>query len=100
MAQSQIKLPTEEVAELCRQYRVRQLALFGSVLGEEFGPESDVDVLVDFEPDAHIGFMALSRLQRELSVMLKRPVDLVPKDGLKARIREAVLSSAEVVYAA
>jgi hypothetical protein len=100
MAECQIKLPTAELAELCRRYRIRQLALFGSVLGGDFGPESDVDVLVDFDPDAHIGFMALSQIQRELSVLLERPVDLVPKDGLKAKIREAVLSSAEVVYAA
>ena len=100
MAESQIKLPTAELAELCRRHRIRQLAVFGSVLGGDFGPESDVDVLVDFAPDAHIGFMALSQIQRELSVLLERPVDLVPKDGLKAKIREAVLSSAEVVYAA
>ena len=100
MAQPQIKVPTEELAELCGQYRIRQLALFGSVLRDDFGPDSDVDVLVEFEPEAHIGFIALSRIQRELSTLLQRPVDLVPKDGLKAKIRQSVLSSAEVLYAA
>jgi antitoxin (DNA-binding transcriptional repressor) of toxin-antitoxin stability system len=56
--------------------------------------------LVEFEPDAQVGFVALSRMQRELAELLQRPVDLVPKEGLKPKIREAVLASAEVVYAA
>jgi predicted nucleotidyltransferase len=100
MAQPQIEIPAEALAELCRRYHIRQLALFGSVLRDDFSLDSDVDVLVEFEPEAHIGFMALSRIQRELSALLQRPVDLVPKDGLKAKIRRSVLSSAEVVYAA
>jgi predicted nucleotidyltransferase len=100
MAQTQIEIPTDGLAEFCRQHHIRQLALFGSVLRGDFGPDSDVDVLVEFEPEAHIGFMALSRIQRELSTLLQRPVDLVPKDGLKPMIRQAVLSSAEVLYAA
>ena len=95
-----IAIPEEKIADLCRRYRVRKIQLFGSVLREDFGPESDVDVLVEFEPDAQIGFIALSRMQREMSEIFQRPVDLVPRDGLKPRIREAVLSSAEVIYAA
>jgi predicted nucleotidyltransferase len=100
VAEPQIEIPTQELAEICRKYHIRQLALFGSVLRHDFGPHSDVDVLVEFERDAQIGFIALSRIQRELSALLQRPVDLVPRDGLKARIRDAVLSSAEVLYAA
>jgi len=69
-------------------------------LRDDFSPGSDIDVLVEFEPGAQVGFLALGRMQRELSELLQRPVDLVPRNGLKPRIREAVLSSAEVVYAA
>ena len=69
-------------------------------MGEDFGLTSDVDFLVEFEPDAQIGFLALGRMQRELEALVGRPVDLVPRGGLKPRIRDAVLSTTEVVYAA
>jgi hypothetical protein len=95
-----LSLPMEKIADFCRRYKVRKIQLFGSAVRGDFGPESDVDVLVEFEPDARIGFITLSRMQRELSEVLERPVDLVPQDGLKPRIRESVLSSAEVIYAA
>jgi predicted nucleotidyltransferase len=93
-------VPKEKIADLCRRYRVQRIHLFGSALRDDFGPDSDVDVLVEFAPEAQIGFVALSRMQRELSDLFQRPVDLVPRDGLKPAIREAVLSSAEVIYAA
>jgi uncharacterized protein len=89
-----------KLSGLCRRYHVRRLALFGSVLRDDFRPDSDVDVLVAFEPAARIGFVTLSRMQRELSELFQRPVDLVPMDGLKPIIRESVLSSAQDVYAA
>ena len=95
-----IAIPEERIVEFCRRNHVRSLALFGSVLREDFHPDSDVDLLVEFEPEAHVGFLALSRMQRELSFLLGRPVDLVPRDGLKPVLREKVLSSAEVLYAA
>jgi len=100
MVQPPINIPTQKLADLCRQYQIRRLALFGSVLRDDFQPDSDVDVLVEFAPEAHIGFMALGRIQRELSALLQRPVDLVPQEGLKPVIRAAVLDSAEVLYAA
>ena len=100
MTEPQIMIPKDEVAAFCRRNQIRSLALFGSVLGDAFGPDSDVDVLVEFEPQAQIGFIALGRMRRELAELLERPVDLVPRDGLKPILREAVLSSAEVVYAA
>lgn len=95
-----VEVPKQELADFCRRHHIRRLAVFGSVLREDFGPESDVDVLVEFEPTAQIGFIALSRMQRELSELLERPVDLVPKAGLKPKIRDAVLASAEELYAA
>jgi predicted nucleotidyltransferase len=100
MARPKIDIPTDEIAAFCRRHHIRSLSLFGSVLREDLRPDSDADVLVEFEPDAQVGFIALSRMQRELAELLQRPVDLVPKEGLKPKIREAVLSSAEVVYAA
>ena len=97
---TKVDIPVNEVADFCRRHQIRGLALFGSVLREDFSPGSDIDVLVEFEPDAQVGFITLSQMRRELSEILRRPVDLVPKVGLKPRIRETVLSSAETIYAA
>ena len=85
--------------DFCHRYRVERLALFGSVLREDFRPDSDIDILVKFEPEAKIGLLTLGRMQRELSAMVKRKVDLVPQDGLKPAIKENVLASAHEVYA-
>ena len=95
-----LKGRTDALRPICERYQVRELALFGSALGHDFGPQSDLDFLVEFQPDAQIGFLALASLQRELSGLLGRPVDLVPKGGLKPVIRDEVLSEAEVLYAA
>ena len=100
MARLRIDIPARELENLCQKHHIRRLAVFGSALRDDFRPDSDVDVLVEFEPEAHVGFIALSRLQRELAALLHRPVDVVPRDGLKPLIRESVLSSAEVLYAA
>jgi len=93
------KLPLQEIGVLCDRYQVRELAVFGSFQRGEQTPESDIDLLVDFLPDATPGFLTLSRMQRELSELLHRPVDLVPKGGLKPAIRNQVLAEAKVVYA-
>lgn len=100
MSTQGLKLPMDEIRVFCRRYHVRELALFGSAVRDDLDATSDVDLLVEFEPEAQVGFLTFARMQRELSVLLHRPVDLVPKNGLKSRIREAVLSSAEIVYAA
>ena len=100
MSDLRLEIPKEALAAFCRRYQVRRLALFGSALRQDFRLDSDVDVLVEFEPEAHVGFLALSRMQRELAELIGRPVDLVPREGLKPVIREAVLSSAEELYAA
>ena len=97
---ARISVPKKELKEFCRRYQVDRLALFGSVLRQDFCKDSDVDVLVSFEPDAHVGFLTLSRMQRELSELFKRPVDLVLMDGLKPIIRDSVLSNIEEEYAA
>ena len=70
MAEPQIAIPQDEIVDFCRRNQVRTISLFGSVLREDFGPESDIDVLVEFEPEARVGFMALGRMQRELAELL------------------------------
>ncbi len=95
-----LSTPKRELAELCRRYQVRRLSLFGSVLREDLGPHSDVDILVEFEPEAQVGFLTLSRMARELSSLLGRSVDLVPRNGLKPAIRDAILREEQVIYAA
>ena len=95
-----VHITQERLADFCRRHQIRWLAFFGSVLRDDFGPESDVDVVVEFDRDAQIGLIAYARVQRELSELLQRPVDLVTRDGLKPLIRQSVLDSAMVLYAA
>ena len=97
---AQFSIPQKEIKEFCRRYQVQRLALFGSVLRKDFRPESDVDGLISFMPATRVGFLTLSRMQRELSELFQRRVDLVPLDGLKPVIRDSVLSNIEEVYAA
>jgi uncharacterized protein len=94
------QFPVEEVESICQRYQVRELALFGSMLRPDHGPESDVDLLVAFQPGTRVTFAILARMQRELEALLGRKVDLVPKDGLKPVIRDHVLATARVLYAA
>jgi hypothetical protein len=94
-----IRIPKKKLEIFCNQYQVQKLALFGSVLRDDFHKKSDIDVLVSFQPTARIGFITFSQMQRELSAMFKRQVDLVPMDGLKPVIRDSVLSNIKVVYA-
>ena len=100
LAQPRIPVPRQAVAEFCRRNRIRHLGLFGSVLRDDFRPDSDVDVLVEFEPEAHVSLFTLIDMEEELSALLGRHVDLVPRDGLKPVIRDSVLASEHVVYAA
>jgi uncharacterized protein len=87
------------LADFCRRHHVSKLSLFGSVLRQDFGPDSDVDVLVVFEPGHVPGFIALHGLEEELSGLLGgRRVDLLTERFLNRRIRERVLASAEVQY--
>jgi hypothetical protein len=78
-----IQIPQERLVNFCRQYQIRWLALFGSVLRDDFSPNSDIDVLVEFEPEARIGLVAYIETMQALSDLLQHPVDLVLRDGLK-----------------
>ena len=92
------------LADFCRRWKVSELALFGSALRDDFKPESDVDVLVAFAPDAHWSLLDLVKMQDELSSLWKRPVDLLTRRAVERSQnwirRKAILESAEVVYAA
>jgi predicted nucleotidyltransferase len=90
-----------EIADLCRRHHVRKLSYFGSVLRPDFGPNSDIDVLVEFELGTRPGFFGLARMQRELSILLGgREVDLRTPGELSRYFRDQVLASAQVQYAA
>ncbi len=98
---TRIPIDRGALAEFCEHHHVRKLSLFGSVLRQDFRPDSDVDVLVEFEPGHVPGFIALHEMEEELSRLLDgRPVDLVTERFLNHRIRDRVLADAEVQYAA
>jgi predicted nucleotidyltransferase len=99
MPVANLSLPTEEIAEFCRRNHIRRLALFGSVLRDDFGPESDVDVLVEFEPGHRLGF-AFFAVQEELSRLLGRKVDLNTRQDLSRYFRDEVARTAEPIYEA
>jgi predicted nucleotidyltransferase len=97
---ARIQIDRERVAEFCRRHQVRRLALFGSVLRDDFRPDSDVDVLVEFAPDAQAGLFELARMEDELAEMLGRRVDLRTPAELSRYFRDEVVAGAETQYAA
>jgi hypothetical protein len=99
MGRARILVPEEKVAQFCRRHHIRRLALFGSVLREDFGPGSDVDVLVEFEP-GHVPGLAFFGMEAELSEILGHRVDLNTPQFLSRYFREEVLAEAEVQYGA
>ena len=94
-----IDVPRDRIAEFCRCHHIRRLAFFGSVLRDDFTADSDVDVLVEFEP-GHTPGLAFFSMQRELSGILGRNVDLNTTDDLSPYFRREVLDEAEVLYVA
>jgi predicted nucleotidyltransferase len=96
---AKIELDRKKIAEFCRRHHVRRLSLFGSVLRDDFGPDSDVDVLVEFEPGYVPGLSFLS-MEEELSQILGRKADLNTSGFLSPYFRERVLSEAEEQYVA
>ena len=95
---ARIPIDRERIAEFCRRNHIRKLSLFGSVLRDDFGPDSDVDVLVEFEPGAVVGLIRLAGMEIELSEMLGRKVDLNTAGFLSRHFRGRVLAEAEVQY--
>ncbi len=96
---AQVRVDRERIAAFCRQHHIRRLSFFGSVLRPDFRPDSDVDVLVEFEPGHVPGLLGMARLERELSETLGRKVDLRTPEDLSRYFRQSVLDEAEVQYA-
>ena len=92
-----LTIPPAKIEAFCRRHRISQLALFGSVLRDDFGPDSDVDVLVEFEPE-HIPGLAFFAMQDELSRILNRPVDLNTRQFVSPHFRQQVENEAEIIY--
>lgn len=97
MSRARITIDKEQIAEFCRRHHIRKLSLFGSVLREDFGPESDVDVLVEFE-EGHTPGLAFFGMEIELAELLGRKVDFLTPEFISPYFRDDVLQSAEVQY--
>jgi len=96
----QIDIPQDQIAEFCRRNHIRRLSVFGSALRPDFDENSDVDILVEFEPDRSPGLFGIARMERELSALLGgRKVDLRTPEDLSRYFRQRVLQEAEVQYA-
>lgn len=93
-----IEVSKEEIAAFCRRHHIRKLAFFGSVLRDDFTPESDVDVLVEFESDARVGLIGFAGIENELSRLIGRKVDLNTAGFLSLYFRDEVLREAEIAY--
>jgi predicted nucleotidyltransferase len=100
---ARIELPKAAIEDFCRRWQITEFALFGSVLREDFSPDSDIDVLVRFAPDARHSLFDLARMQDELRVLFGREVDLVERAAIEASRnylrRKAILESAEEIHA-
>ncbi len=98
MTKPRVDIPQERLAAFCRRHHIRKLSLFGSVLRDDFGPESDIDVLVEFEP-GHVPGYRLITIQDELSDLFGgHPVDLVIERSLNRHLRPRILAKARVQY--
>ncbi len=104
MRQQNYQFPLDAIAAFCQKWRIVEFALFGSVLRDDFGPDSDIDALVRFTPDTHYSLFTYAGMENELSDLLGRPVDLIDRAGLEhgpnARLRQEILDTVEVLYAA
>jgi uncharacterized protein len=102
MATVQIDIPHEKLARFCRRWKIAELALFGSVLRDDFSTDSDVDVLVVFESGAHWSLLDVIQAEQELSELLGRPADLVEKPVIEQSEnwirRREILATARVIY--
>jgi len=95
-----IEISDDKIADFCRRWKVKQFALFGSVLREDFCSDSDVDVLVTFTPDANLSLFDLGAMQQELEAMFGRPVDLVEEAGLRNPFRRRnIIKTRKIIYA-
>jgi uncharacterized protein len=101
MALTNLEIPSPGLESICRKWRVRELSLFGSVLRDDFTPESDIDFLVSFDSDATWSLWDLTEMRDELSALMGRPVDLVEREGLQNPFRRyKIMQTRKVIYVA
>jgi uncharacterized protein len=94
----QIDIPYDAIRAFCQKYPIRRLSLFGSVLRDDFGPDSDIDVLVEFKPNAPVTYFDIAGMQEELKDVFGREIDLGTPESLKTLFREKVLGQALEIY--
>jgi predicted nucleotidyltransferase len=94
-----LPLPLAAIRDFCRAHAVRELAVFGSILRDDFDGNSDVDVLIDLAPDARIGLVGLQRMSDEMAKLIGRLVDLLTRSSLNRHIRDEVLREAQIIHA-
>ena len=99
MSQCQVQVSSSQLKAFCKKHRIQKLSFFGSVLRDDFGPDSDVDVLVEFIPGTRMGLIRLAGVEQELSGLIGRKVDLRTPAELSRYFRDEVVRSAEVQYA-
>jgi uncharacterized protein len=98
MAVAPLEIPKDALADFCRRHSIRKLSLFGSVLTDRFSDSSDIDVLVEFEPEARVGYLGLARMEAELSDWLGRKFDLRTPGELSKYFRDEVIRTAAIQY--
>lgn len=98
MIDQRITLPMAAIAEFCERNHIRKLSLFGSVLRDDFRPDSDIDVLVEFEPGVSVGLFKMGEMQMDLSDLLGRSVDFKTEGFINSRLRQKILNTARVLY--
>lgn len=95
---SQVSIPKDQIAAFCVGHGIKRLSIFGSALRSDFGPDSDIDVLVEFEPDRIPGLFGFAGMELELTRMLGRKVDLRTPEDLSRYFRQEVLAEAQIQY--
>ncbi len=101
MKSKKFNLPRKKIEEFCKRWSITEFSVFGSVLRDDFRPDSDIDVLVSIDPKAPIGLFEIVEMKIELEKMFKRPVDLVEKEGLRNPYRRSeILRTAQLIYSA
>ncbi len=104
MTEPKIRLPKDKIKDFCRRWQIVEFALFGSVLRDDFRPDSDVDILVTFAPEADWSLLDHARMELELKALLGREVDLVSRRAIERGSnwirRQAILDTAQPVYVA
>jgi predicted nucleotidyltransferase len=102
MSKIKIKIPKTKIADFCKRWQVSEFAFFGSVLRSDFRPDSDIDILISFLPEAHITLFDMARMQEELQTIFKRQVDLLSKRGVENSRnylrRKNILNSLQVIH--